>query len=775
MHNSDYMTVLDKHELSSVNGIFESVRHILHHTHSLARVEKKLSRLVPFLNDDFARMRYITFFLERLMPDMGSEWLGGFESPSLDFNKTQPGTRVIESLISLHTGTNISTLLSSDKNNHEVFSALGASTLLHTPLSYKTLFSTAGRSVFIDSLIRQIVRSNMMQYNAASAVAEAGAVLNEYSQQHKSGGSVFNFILDIAAEHRIPVFSESTAAGLLVRHREHSDTTLSLLRYIGESGFQGLLPQLCSMLTDSTVSLPVRYCIVDVVAQLGSEREIDTLTKIKNQAESSLAFDAYKPLAEFIDVSKKELEERNDDSPMAPERATLVQCMFYGDMLLPGQAGGGGLATFLNNLGNSLAAGDDWEAVYSLVLMPVNQTDSPKPFFQQSGDFHFVLRTPVSFIPSHPAVQFAAHEYEIMRSVRRTFERHRVHPDLFHFRYSDNASLGIMTLAKQLGKKAVFTLTPDPHRNFVGRKGTLRSLSEEILIRDMNKVFVADNLVENADGIVLIGHHRKNNQILPYFPQLWLDKDIRKKPLRIMAEGVRTSFSYLDGSSKDSYIDLLLHHGGTYRLSSDMLGNPIILNVGRLDPLKGQHYLVEAWAESKLNEHYCLVLVGGNIENPDPVERAVLERIDRCMASHQHLIGRFCHIPSLPNPMVRLLEQSIIDFITGAYPHVYVCSSFKEEFGISILEGMSSGFLAIAPQNGGVYSYMDNGKTGFLIHTENADTIRTDLEKVLEPAHGSGKRLKSIARHGREMVRDTFNIKRIAGDFSDYYRLFIDG
>jgi glycosyltransferase involved in cell wall biosynthesis len=356
-----------------------------------------------------------------------------------------------------------------------------------------------------------------------------------------------------------------------------------------------------------------------------------------------------------------------------------------------------------------------------------------------------------------------------MRSVRRTLERHHIDPVLFHLRYSDNASSCVITLAKKLGKKVVFTLTPDPHRNFSDRDGLLHSLPESTAMRDVNKVFVADRIVSQTDSIVLIGHRNKNNQILPYFPQLWLDAVVRKKPLKIMAEGVRTSFSYLHGTGPEDFTNLLFHHDGSYKLDDAAPGKPLMLNVGRLDPMKGQGNLFDAWVHSPLNTRYNLVLIGGNIGNPDPVESKLLEHIDLVMKEGSHLRGRFCHIPALPNPTVRLLEQSITQTLKTPYPHLYVCSSYKEEFGISILEAMVSGLLVVAPQKGGVSSYVVHGKTGFLIDTRNADTIESGLHSVLDPAHNSADRLHSIARQGQAMVKRTFNIKQIAEDYSRFY------
>jgi sucrose-phosphate synthase len=448
--------------------------------------------------------------------------------------------------------------------------------------------------------------------------------------------------------------------------------------------------------------------------------------------------------------------------------------MFYGDILLPGQAGGGGLTTFLNTLGNNLAGLENWDSIYTLVLLHPDQQRHHGTLYRKAGEAHYVVAAPVAFPSTDFPQHFAAHEYEIMRSVRRTLERHSIHPHLFHLRYSDNASSSVIALAQNLGKRTVFTLTPDPHRNFTEKDGSLCTLPEHAAMRDMNKVFVADCIVENVDGIVLIGHRNKNNQILPYFPQLWLDSAIRNKPLKILAEGVRSSFSYLHGTRPHTYMDLLLHHGGRHRLTEESLGSPLMLNVGRLDPMKGQRHLFDAWASGSINSRYCLVLIGGNFSTPDPVESELIEHIDRRMDNNSHLGGRFCHIPALPNPEVRLLEQSIIDTMQPALPHMYVCSSYKEEFGISILEAMASGYLVVAPQNGGVSSYLTHGKTGFLINTESSESIMAGLQHVIDPAFHSADELREIAGRGREMVKKTFNIDVIAGDYSAYYQSLIE-
>jgi glycosyltransferase involved in cell wall biosynthesis len=662
-----------------------------------------------------------------------------------------------------------SDLLEESRTDLEIFSTLCAVASSESPIDIHNLLKIAGRNEYIDSLIKHIVRTRMLDWEPEDVAVRLGERLHNQKNER-----VLAFLLDISAEHNVPVLTERETAELLKLYVGNEQITLALLRYIGERELRGLLPELYKMLDMRENTLTVGFGLVDVLAQLGDRKEIGILEGLKkNIAKGSYAH-VMEPILEFIDSSVKELQKKTGEPPAAPEGHTFVQCMFYGDILHPVQGGGGGLTTFLSNMGDSLAAGEAWDAVYTFVFFPLDHMDSAKPLIEELADCHFVVRIPVSF-PSHDqARRFAIHEYEIMRSIRRTLERYHIVPDIFHIRYSDNASRGVMTLAKMLGKKVVFTLTPDPHRNFIDREGMLISTSDEDTLRDMNKIFLADNLVENVDGHVLIGHHRRNDRIMPYFPQLWLDPNTREKLLRIIAEGVRTSFSFMNGATAKVYIDLLVNHGCRYRLAHTALYRPVLLNVGRLDPMKGQQHLLEAWAKSYLNKYYNLVLIGGNLERPDPVESGMLQQIERIMEEHRHLRGLFSHIPVLSNPEVRLLEQSIMECIRCPDPNVYVCSSFKEEFGIAILEAMCSGFLVIAPLNGGVSSYVENERNGFLIHTDDAPAIRQGIEAVLDHEIHSAEELRDIALQGREFATETFNIKRITGEFSDYYLNLIE-
>jgi glycosyltransferase involved in cell wall biosynthesis len=78
-------------------------------------------------------------------------------------------------------------------------------------------------------------------------------------------------------------------------------------------------------------------------------------------------------------------------------------------------------------------------------------------------------------------------------------------------------------------------------------------------------------------------------------------------------------------------------------------------------------------------------------------------------------------------------------------PNVYLSSSLKEEFGISIIEAMTAGFLIIAPRSGGVSSYIQNAENGFLIDTYTADEMKRGIESIFFLSEFTPGDLRSMA------------------------------
>ena len=106
--------------------------------------------------------------------------------------------------------------------------------------------------------------------------------------------------------------------------------------------------------------------------------------------------------------------------------------------------------------------------------------------------------------------------------------------------------------------------------------------------------------------------------------------------------------------------------------------------------------------------------------------------------------------------------------------NVYVCSSRKEEFGISVIEAMSEGFLVIAPVEGGVKSYVKHAINGFLIKTGTVREIRLGIESVLL-SNISQISLRSAAQSGKRYARSSFDVERIGEMYSAFYQGLLKG
>jgi glycosyltransferase involved in cell wall biosynthesis len=148
----------------------------------------------------------------------------------------------------------------------------------------------------------------------------------------------------------------------------------------------------------------------------------------------------------------------------------------------------------------------------------------------------------------------------------------------------------------------------------------------------------------------------------------------------------------------------------------------------------------------------------------------MLARIETIITRYPHISGRLCFTGAMSNIEVRLLERRIIQNSESTHPHVYVCSSIKEEFGIAVLEAMAAGFLLFGPERGGLSSYVDHGANGFLLDTSSAQTVAGTLTRVLLGNQPEAEQLRAIAEAGQNTVRETFDIGRIAPQFAEFYR-----
>jgi D-inositol-3-phosphate glycosyltransferase len=146
------------------------------------------------------------------------------------------------------------------------------------------------------------------------------------------------------------------------------------------------------------------------------------------------------------------------------------------------------------------------------------------------------------------------------------------------------------------------------------------------------------------------------------------------------------------------------------RQSRDALGlqagGPVLLFVGRLQPLKGIDTFVQA-AQLVQRQHAQLqvLIVGGGVDLQDKRE-----------AQELHRLQTLCEQLGL-GPHVRFIkaqpQEVLAQYYTAA--DVFVMPSHYESFGMVVLEAMACGIPVVASQVGGLASTVVSGHTGFLV------------------------------------------------------------
>lgn len=493
----------------------------------------------------------------------------------------------------------------------------------------------------------------------------------------------------------------------------------------------------------------IKMQIIDLLVQCNSERNnISELIRLKIPRENKA-----KIYLEYLDFTSGGLL-------LNEAGIVVIQAAFFGNPEFSGKGISGGLGTLLRTLGNQLAKHKEVSTVITLTIN--NDWIDGKPFMGYLGDHHRIVRLPVFLNALVPTV-FVRKELSIKRAVDRFMKKWNVKPDVFHVRYLDNASRSIALLCKEMDVKLVFTLTPDPHRNMVDQEGELARFKIEETLEKLNQIIVGDELLAIADGIVGIGANEVKEELELYFPQLKFEES--QFAFKMIGEGINTEIDSFD-------FDLwrfLKDHTVKYSIDSPFKSRPVILNVGRLNRQKGQDRLIKVWGESRLWKDFNLVIIGGNLQKPDEKESRIMKSFDDYIESNQHLKGRFAHVEALSNDIIRNIERKIMENTSADYPNIYLCSSLKEEFGISILEALSERFLVFAPIQGGVKTYIKDGFNGFLIDTSDWCNLLKDVERTLYQSNRSMEDFKKIQELGQRTVLEKFSIKEIANQLLAFY------
>jgi D-inositol-3-phosphate glycosyltransferase len=163
---------------------------------------------------------------------------------------------------------------------------------------------------------------------------------------------------------------------------------------------------------------------------------------------------------------------------------------------------------------------------------------------------------------------------------------------------------------------------------------------------------------------------------------------------------------------------------------------PVLLFVGRIQPLKGVDVAIRALASMR-DSRALLVVVGG----PSGADGAA--EVDRLHALARDLgvEGRVRWEPPQPH-------GALVDWYRAA--DVCLMPSRTESFGLVALEAAACGTPVVAANVGGLRSLVDDGHTGFLVDGRTGHDFAAPIERLLaEPGLAGEMRVSAAARSGR--------------------------
>lgn len=174
---------------------------------------------------------------------------------------------------------------------------------------------------------------------------------------------------------------------------------------------------------------------------------------------------------------------------------------------------------------------------------------------------------------------------------------------------------------------------------------------------------------------------------------------------------------------------------------------PLVLYVGRIEPLKGIDILLRAAAE--MEGRFSLLVVGG--DSKDARRKAELERL----AQEIGITERVFFQDAVSHERLPLYYNAA---------DICVVPSYYESFGLVALEAMACGVPVVASRVGGLLETVRDGETGYLVPWRCPEPFAERLEMLLanEPLR------RSLGRMARAAV-ERFRWSEVATRVEDVY------
>jgi glycosyltransferase involved in cell wall biosynthesis len=427
-----------------------------------------------------------------------------------------------------------------------------------------------------------------------------------------------------------------------------------------------------------------------------------------------------------------------------------------------GEGDTGGIATLLVQLGGSLAADPRIAAVTTIGRGSPTEAMAA---LATAGSQHSVLSAPLG---RHEDASFAGQWPALIAAERglRRILRHRP-ASLLHLRMADVGSLAAARIARRQGLPIVFTLAPDPHAVIVEmeRSGELDRTSfgpADVRAALWFRARLVRHLADSARQVVLFP---RPELVARLRDLVGIDVSADPERYHVVPEGIdtgpvleaRQAMTETGGYPRPVVADL---RGAIEALGADRRGLRLVVSVGRLSEVKGMARMIEAFAaDPALRRRANLIIVGGNLADPTPDERAEIERIEAALVATPELADAMVLLGHRPHDdVLQVLTVAQSGDASWVAPGgAYACASRKEEFGLAIVEALAVGLPVVAPRVGGPASYVEEGRTGRLVDTMDRTALAAGIHGALDIAGSPGR-----AKRARYLVATRFTIRAMA-------------
>lgn len=389
----------------------------------------------------------------------------------------------------------------------------------------------------------------------------------------------------------------------------------------------------------------------------------------------------------------------------------------------PGRGDAGGMNVYVRELSRELGRRGMTIDVFT------RWTDRDVPQVVQFGEGARVIHVQGGRIGSLPKEHLWAHLPEFLYHVRRFVGEHGLQYRLIHSHYWLSGWAGLLLSESwDIPHVAMFHTLAELKRHARPEEweGDRRARTER-------------DVIACADAVVAASAHERTHMVALY--------DAEPHRVSVIPCGV----------------NLDLFRPGNRREARRLLGlgdRPVILYVGRIEPLKGLDLLIRALAllPGPLRRRAVLLVVGGEREPAGPSHNGRYSERERLLrlATELGIAQQVCFTGPIP-------QQDLPCYYQAA--DVAVTPSYYESFGLAAIEALACGTPVVVSKVGGLLTTVVDGENGFLVPWRCPPAFAEKIGALL-----SDRALwRRLAANARPSVRE-FGWPRVADQVLAAYR-----